>query len=228
MSFWEGAITDVWHKDFFFQFFVVSGKAVIQQALLKGHLYEKEELELLTPYVPENATILDIGANLGVHTIYYDKVLNAKKIIPFEPNPPAIKLLKINLKLNGCQVADTSFLGCGVGAKAATGFAIKNPTTYADGRTFIIEDGEGPINIITIDETIEEPIDFVKIDVEGMELEVLDGMKKTIDQYRPAIFVEVNNENKSRFTEFVAEIEYSIKESFKRYPENCNYLIAPI
>ena len=74
---------------------------------------------------------------------------------------------------------------------------------------------------------INEKVDFVKIDVEGAELAVMDGMKQLIERCRPLIFVEVNNENLSGFATMVEVISYQVVYRNKRYAENENFLIAP-
>ena len=74
---------------------------------------------------------------------------------------------------------------------------------------------------------INEKIDFVKIDIEGAELAVMDGMKQLIERCRPLIFVEVNNENLSGFATMVEVIGYQVVYCNKRYAENENFLIVP-
>jgi hypothetical protein len=56
-------------------------------------------------------------------------------------------------------------------------------------------------------------VDFLKIDVEGMEVDVLEGLKKTIAEQRPRIFIEVDNCNVARFLEWTRINNYSIVSS---------------
>ena len=75
---------------------------------------------------------------------------------------------------------------------------------------------------------ISEKIDFVKIDVEGAELRVLDGAQALIERSRPSMFVEVNNENLSGFAKMLEGMNYQVVYRNKRYAENENFLIAPV
>ena len=61
-------------------------------------------------------------------------------------------------------------------------------------------------------------IDFLKIDVEGMEIDVLEGLKRTITEQRPRIFIEVDNSNVGKFFEWTTINNYYIAASSSRRP----------
>ena len=69
--------------------------------------------------------------------------------------------------------------------------------------------------------------DFLKIDVEGMELRVLRGLRKTIGRRRPAIFIEVDVRNADAVTNWIDVHRYAIAARFKRYPANENLMLLP-
>ena len=79
--------------------FVVNEWDYIQAHHLKGRFYEQEELELIGRHF-KGGVFVDVGANIGNHTIYALKFLGATKVIAFEPNPAAARILKVNLALN--------------------------------------------------------------------------------------------------------------------------------
>jgi hypothetical protein len=67
---------------------------------------------------------------------------------------------------------------------------------------------------------------FVKIDVEGMEIRVLAGLRELIGRSRPPMLVEVDAANDRAFVEFLASIDYRIVRTCTRYTANCNYAIS--
>ena len=98
------------------RFFVQNRRDLIQSYHFSGEFYEVKELDIIQKHFKENGVFVDIGANVGNHTIFASKVLNAKKVIPFELHPDALAVLTTNIALNGCHNVDPSFLGYGVSA----------------------------------------------------------------------------------------------------------------
>ena len=70
-------------------------------------------------------------------------------------------------------------------------------------------------------------IDFVKIDVEGAELRVLEGLEQYTSKYRPTYFIEVDNKNAAGFQEWLTTANYRVVDQYHRYSVNINYLVAP-
>jgi FkbM family methyltransferase len=129
---------------------------------------------------PEISTIWDIGANIGDHTYFYLSL--GKTVISFEPNPIAFKCLEHN-----CPEAYV------LNVAASNKSGVLSFTSLDNvGASYI--DNNGTINVSA------EPLDsinlpapqFVKIDVEGWEPNVITGMLKTLEEYKPMVFVEVN------------------------------------
>ena len=89
-------------------------------------------------------------------------------------------------------------------------------------------EGAGDIEVDTGDNIFaaEKP-SMIKIDVEGMELQVLAGLCKTIKSHKPVIFVEVDRRNDEAFQSWVSEVEYEVIQYFQRYEANKNYLVCP-
>ncbi len=69
--------------------------------------------------------------------------------------------------------------------------------------------------------------DFIKIDVEGMEMSVLSGLSGTVARCRPTFFVEVDNVNRDAFLQWVETNSYAVRARFRRYRANENFLIVP-
>lgn len=210
-------------------FTLTNTKDVIQKEHLAGRFYEPEELEIIKKHCPKNAVFADIGANIGNHSLFALKVLGVKKLIPFEPNPVAIAVLTSNLGLNGeLARCDLSHLGFGLSDKAQDGLAIevdKPNKNLGGGR--LVEGGD--LQVIPGDQALaKEAVDFIKIDVEGMEMQVLGGLAETVARCRPVFFIEVDEANRAAFLAWVEDNRYEVAATFRRYPVNENFLIKPI
>jgi methyltransferase FkbM-like protein len=70
-------------------------------------------------------------------------------------------------------------------------------------------------------------VDFIKIDIEGMEMDALHSLEQTIQRCRPTIFLEVDNYNHDVFVTWCNDHKYGVAETFKRYEWNVNYLMVP-
>lgn len=74
---------------------------------------------------------------------------------------------------------------------------------------------------------LKTPIDFIKLDVEGMEMQALEGMSRLIDANRPGIFAEIDNKNLEPFLAWTRSKSYRVAARFRRYSVNENYMIIP-
>jgi len=70
----------------------------------------------------------------------------------------------------------------------------------------------------------EQQVDFIKIDVEGMEFDVLDGAAATLARCRPILFVEVRKRDLERYYALVRSLNYRIERTFQRYIGVYNFL----
>ncbi len=174
--------------------------------------------------------VLDIGANIGNHAIFFINFLRAATVVVVEPNPPAIDILHINIDLNQLRrFTDTSFLGIGLSDRhALSGAAIPHRNL---GGTTLYEapaSSGASIPLVPGDDLFKgRRFDFIKLDVEGMELGVLNGLSLTITANRPILFVEVDDKNHDAFLAWVSREAYTIAEQFRRYVNNKNFLLVP-
>jgi FkbM family methyltransferase len=142
----------------------------------------------------KNATMLDIGGNIGNHAVWLADCF--ERVLSFEPNPDAFKYLSFNQKPHGnisafpiglstesgtamLQSDDENNLGKAGIADHAGNHAIEIPLEAGD--NFLREHGIADV-------------DFIKIDVEGHEWEVLNGLKETIRTHLPIIVLEYHQD----------------------------------
>jgi FkbM family methyltransferase len=174
-------------------------------------------------------TVYDIGGYVGIVTMFFARsVGNTGKVITFEPNPENCVKLRENLALN--DIDNVELINFGLGDKRETRTLVVCSYESATGSMeqkiasrMLKKKGTKcfQIEVYPLDSYIElnrlpKP-DFVKIDVEGMEYNVLLGMKNAISRYKPSLFIEIHGvdekskiDNVHKFVEFLDSHGYSI------------------
>lgn len=192
-----------------------------------GQFYEAKELANLKGLFPEGGVFIDVGANVGNHSLFAALFLGASRVIPIEPNPLAYRLLIQNVLLNGLvETVELNCLGVGLGASEMAGFSMEKRERNLGAAKMLPESGD--IQVFTGDALFGEiSPDFIKIDAEGMELDVLIGLEATIGRCRPTLLIEVDNENEAVFKRWVDSNEYEIVETVQRYRLNKNFILRP-
>ncbi len=214
------------------EFCVTHHRDEVQKHHMKGQFYEREELDIIGRYFKRGGTFFDIGANVGNHSVYCAMFLNPRQVILAEPNPDAIRTLTANVQLNGLkEICDLTGLGVGIGAESTNTAAIewrRNNWQKVNLGGATIGFKGGDLEIMRGDDFLgARDVDFIKIDVEGMEISVLEGLTETISKCRPTLFVEVDNINAKAFSSWLRANGYIVKAEYSRYPTNCNYLCEP-
>ena len=197
----------------------------LERVQMRGLFYEQRDLEALKDEIAAGAVIVDVGANTGNHTVFFAAIMGAARVVPVEPNPAAIDFLRETVRVNGLANVDLSKLGVGVGSASGAARLDEGRRGFLGTATLTAgEDGDIPVR--RLDELIDTPVDLIKIDVESMEIDVLDGAEKLIDRSRPKIMIEVRDENIDLFCEALSRIDYRVKTVFADQGY-ANYLIVP-
>lgn len=152
--------------------------------------YELEMLQDIQANVSAGDLVLDVGANIGNHTLYLAAIAECK-VVSFEPNSSLIEAMRRSVEIN--QLSErVTLMPYGVGHTAGKGHFAALMEENLGGQS--IEVGEGDIRIVALDE-LELPgrVRLIKVDVEGMELPVLEGAVGLIEKDRPLIYVECIN-----------------------------------
>lgn len=208
-------------------FAVANPDDIIQSEHMQGRFYEPEELDILRSNFPLGGRFLDIGANVGNHSLYMAKFMRAARVVVIEPNPLAIPLLESNIHLNGIEaVVDRTKLGIGLSDGATDKAFIRTGHNNLGGAR--VKEGTGDIPLASGDALLgEETFDLIKIDVEGMEMKVLAGLASYLRRHPTRIFIEVDKKNYTPFDAWLESEGYTVLDRFQRYKANTNYMIAP-
>jgi FkbM family methyltransferase len=220
----DGSVVSFDYDEHKFFFFIHEENDSVQSFHANGRFYEVEELEAIRSKV-EGGRILEVGAHMGNHTVFFATFLKPTKIVVMEPNPSTREILEMNLRLNHIQCVDISRAHFALGAGRATG-RLKSADKYNTGGIAIELASDGAIEIVAGDELFpNEDFDFIKVDVEGLELEVLQGLRQLITRCKPLIFVEVTAGNDAGFLAFVNTIKYRIKWRHEMYVGFTNFIL---
>ncbi len=148
--------------------------------------FEYVYLNLLRTLV-KGGVALDVGANVGNHSHAFSAIFD--QVYAFEPFEPVAD----RLEEKASRLANVSVNRFALGAQAAT-LRFTAPTTRNLGTGHIDPEGEITVEVVNGDnfvkESVSEPVNFIKIDVEGHELEVLQGLSETISTHRPLVIFE--------------------------------------
>lgn len=198
---------------------------VIEREQTRGAFFEQTELAYLVSRIAPGGTIVDVGANTGNHTAFFSRFANPKRVIPVEPAPHAILALTRTVAENSLGNVDLSRLGVGAGAGRGT-YDLELSEGGGLGATQLKPREDGAVQVYPLDELIDERVAFIKIDVESMEMQVLEGAKTLISQYRPSIFIEIVDENIRPFLKWIDANGYRIDKVFPD-KAHANYFIMP-
>lgn len=206
------------------------------EALIKtGKTHIEAELQNILAVVatlPPGAVALDAGANIGFVSVPIANALKDKlgRVLSFEVQTTLSNALCGTVALNDLENLHVF----NQGLCSATGFVqIKNPiySQPSDFGTFTlvnqkcdhINQGQTTIPIVRIDDLSLKRLDFLKIDVEGMEIDVLNGGRRSIDINRPLCWVEYWKSDPSKLYSFFTSRNYAM------YTMNSlNVLCAPL
>jgi FkbM family methyltransferase len=209
---------------------------IVANAIKNNEIFEKEVVDLAIKYIKEDTAVLDVGSNFGQMSILFSQIVGNKgKVYSFDADDFVYDILIKNIEANNC-----------VGKIIPTFGAIhnkENEVLYFPVQDFEKYGAYGAYGIdynaktgrelksITIDSlNIQEPVSFMKIDIQGGDLQAMQGAVKTIERNRMPILFEYEyhfeddyNLSFQEYVDFVKEIGYV----FKKVINGHNYLIIP-
>jgi FkbM family methyltransferase len=160
---------------------------VISQAIRLFGEYCHAEVDVMANYLSEHSHYLDIGTNIGYHAVAVHKETNCH-VLGFEPNPKHFAVATYNSKeYDKIQLINAA------ASNSRHKFKMKDfdeTVTSNYGDIHKSDKGDTEVEAVTVDELTISRCTLMKIDVEGHELETLQGAKLTISKHRPIIMYE--------------------------------------
>lgn len=179
--------------------------------ILTNTSFDREEVEFVKElllqrrnFFGDGVVAIDCGANIGVHTVEWSRLMyDWGTVLAIEAQERIFYALAGNISINNCLNARAIWAAVG-STSGSIGVPTPNylvPSSFGSlelrqtarteyiGQDINYSDVQ-QTNLISIDELNLERIDLIKLDVEGMELEVLQGARKSIEKFCPQIVAE--------------------------------------
>jgi FkbM family methyltransferase len=166
----------------------------------------------------EGEVALDCGAEAGEFAIYAAKAVGPSgRVVIFEPDPLSVEIIKKNIALNG--LSNVTLINKGVWNSDAA-------LLYDDKTKMLAENGSVKVSVVSIDNEMRrlgiEKVDFIKMDVEGAEVEAIKGSAGMIKKCRPDLAIASYHDiggRQSRYEleDILAGMGYSVQTGHPRH-----------
>lgn len=175
---------------------------VIGMSIKNTGSWAKKDIDFFERHVGPGDIVFDVGANIGHHSVCFSKIVGESgKVFMFEPQSNIYKFACGNLAINGCR--NVIALQGGLGETSSN--VRMSEISYDQENNFgalgvsFDDNGDGEeVAVWMLDELVGQrsiqfdKLDFMKIDVQSFELYVIKGGIKTIQKYKPKIFMEIS------------------------------------
>lgn len=165
--------------------------------------YEPDVIKIFKKYIKRGDFVVDVGANIGAHTLVFSKLAGDGGVFAFEPHPQIADRLRKNLELNNISNVEVFETAVSDTAGRLSLYGI-NPNDSNKGKSSIYKEYVGSsaeifdVEVNTLDNIAQnngwKNISFIKIDTEGNDLRVILGAEKIISAFKPLILFEYSKE----------------------------------
>lgn len=181
--------------------------------------YEQTNKKIIASHLKDGDVFFDVGANIGLFSLYLKQIYPKLECHLFEPFPTLYKCLNLtvkNSKIENFHVSNFALCnenkeleffvdtfndgGHSLKSESISHRSKKGESVKAQGKkldSFIVEN-----NI--------SRLDFIKVDIQGAEIEFLKGARESIKKLRPKMMVEINNDNLQEFVDIIAALKYEV------------------
>lgn len=179
--------------------------------------FEPEVRRFMAHHLQPGDWAIDVGANVGIHTLAMSLLVGPGRVIAFEPYSRVAQRLRENIRLNGLDNVDVVEAVVLDGTTTTT-LQVPPSTAVNQGMASTLPLGdweEIEVAATTIDRSVgaRNPPDIalIKVDVEGLEAAVIRGAAETLERYRPALIFEYQGEYWSRTGSTLAAVEETLR-----------------
>lgn len=159
---------------------------------------ERQSYERLFSLCQPGFNVIDVGANIGYTTLVLGKQTGSGTVLGFEPDP--INFDQATANLNANRLSNIRLSNKGLGETPGGAYLEERLATCRGANRVTIHAKVGiPFDMVTLDSALSEmafgKVDLMKVDVEGYEVKVLRGAQKTLLEFKPLLFLEVDEIN---------------------------------
>jgi len=191
----------------------------IQSGLVRtGHPYEEAMLDVMAGVLRPGELVLDVGANVGNHTLYLAVVAQCR-VVAYEPNPELAAAIRTSVHLNELDDRVT-VREVGVFSRPGRGSMENLNPSNLGAQSISVDPQDGEFDVVALDDEEQGGrVALIKIDVEGAELAVLQGARALLQRDRPLLFVECGSEKEFRdVAAFLVGLGYSLQGTYNQTP----------
>lgn len=188
----------------------------IQKIILWQGEYEKEVYDFAKKILLKGNTVLDIGSNIGYHSIHFASLVPNGKVYCFEPNSLLKSLIKNNFQLNNLD--NFKIVESAVSDKNIVSDFLISDLSNTGLSVLTNKKSHSTIEVKTVSLDYyfkDQPIHLIKIDIEGSEMLAVQGMKNILTHQKPYLVIEIIEEQLNKFNttcsaiyEFLFEMQY--------------------
>lgn len=191
-----------------------------------GRFYEQGVLGLLHNLLSPGALVLDVGANVGNHTVYFAGEAGCH-VIPFECNPNLVPRLRAAVETAGLDhLVDLQYLGSAISDAVGTSHFNFIRDDYSNVSSHETSSTR-PVPCLSLDSLPLPSCRLLKIDVDGGELPVLKGAAQLLTRHRPIVAIEVMNQNITPVLDLFSSHGYDIFREDARPEVYSDFIFAP-
>lgn len=174
----------------------IDARDYIGRAILENGYYEPETVNFLGLYLKPGMTFLDIGANIGLHTLIGSSAVGSRgEVHAFEPDPFLCDVVKRNLSLNNRE--NTIINNVAVARQDGTKPLFLSSAESFGTTSFLPAENYSGLKLSVVTTSIDayvrsrhlRQVDLIKLDIEGGELEALEGARGVLKDYPEAVLI---------------------------------------
>lgn len=200
--------------------FIVFTKYLIDWNVFFFGYYEKETNDVLFEYIKPGQVVVEAGANNGTETVLLSRLVGSEgKILAFEPIDHIYQALQLNLSINNCNNVLAQKLALGESDQPIY-FNVLSESFCNQGMASKYDDRSAHQKVlvqqVTLDSWLQangiSSIDFIKMDIQGAEIELLEGARQIIQLCHPIIFTEAadNLLSITQLFQILADLGYEV------------------
>lgn len=176
--------------------------------------WAQQEFDLFENLLTAESNVLDVGANIGTHAVYFSKKCNKGNVVAIEPQIYIFEILAANILLNGCYNAIPIHAGVsskpGVAKMVNFNPFVEHKVNYGEFKINNNSNKGIDTDIIILDKYASlNRFNLIKLDVEGLEVDVLEGATRILKEHKPFLYIEFNNkQGNDQLLNKIYELDY--------------------